>query len=365
MTAVNNLLGSQPEELRKAFDDLIGSEDSKKLYGKDQERYQKWREDCVERVAAGKFGCSLESILAHLGRERGKIAEELDSYKAEQFGLSRRDPDLGDKSVLTHLISERYGKLNQNLRKVFQERFPFFQENMGTTKIEETPYTRVTFERHDSSRIMREINEYYAGKFKGTKEQSETCVELWNGISGIYDQIQALYPDLKLELLDPEEVPRIIGISPLQFLTAKIEAKVNGVWKPLTTYLTWLSQPGSGPIQETAIEYFKRRGFVTLIHTPRDAIDSHIHAVDSYVRKLLTATCANPNEKVRNISFLQHRLFHLVPYNRGSTSVVEIIMEAIHKKQGLPKLQISDTDAFSQLFVERYMSEFARSTKMP
>lgn len=363
MAAVSQSSYDQPAELMAAFEARIGGGSRESLYGADQAVYQRWREKCVDQVVAGEAGRTLGEIIAHLGNERCRIARELGSQNAEEFGVSRCDPRRGQQATLTHLASARYGKLNQKLRAAFLERFPFFQESDQATKVEETPYSRVTFQRFDQARISREITELYSGKFKGTQDQADELVELFNSIMGVYEQNQHLFPDVGLPPVDPTKIVQILERSPLQFLVAKIETKVKGDWKPLTSYMTSIVQSDKGPILQSAVEYFKRRGFITLKHTPRSEIKVQVQAVERLAKKLLNESYDDPKAKLRDISFLQYRLFHLTPYNRGSASVVEIIMEAIYKKHGFSEVQIEESEAFSQLFIEQYINELARNLK--
>jgi len=325
--------------------------DAQQIYG-DQSLFKPWREGCVAETAnfiresrgdlVGKEG-GLIQLLSKIGESRWVAASKMGTSQAEKFGILRTVPLKDENTTLTHLTSPRYREFNQKLRVQFANLFPQFQRGEKSV-VRETEFSRVTVQKFDREEFERMLAKAQTPCYgQKAADKANEAIELLNSLGGLCDLVKAFeFPGLKMPS-HPDMGPITVG--PLQFLVGTVEVNVDGVWKKMTRHATWLNAPDRGPIKQDAIEYFKKFGFATLIHSPKKDVAFHLKALEPLTQKLIGHKYDSSEEFQRDLRLWDHRLYHAMPYYRGSASGIEILREAICLVQGQEVPVRKDIDA--------------------
>lgn len=353
-----------PNELEQSVKILFGESSTKSetfdlqaSYG-DQSLFTEWKKRCTDDtlsyfqqarqdLAKGFF----IQLMQRLGRERNSIAQQMKSPSAEKFGLLRT-VDL-ENSTVTHLTAPRYREFNQKIRNQFANSFLHFQQNLDPVVVE-TDFSRSTLEIIDRSKLQEMV--LIIGRKPHSEEEvlkANERIALLNSIAGVSDLVYGL----QLPHLQQPDKPDIgpMKIGPLQFLVNTIESKIKGKWKTMTRHLLWLNQSEAGPITNQAIDYFKRCGFVTLLHSSKADLPFHLEAIENLTKELITSQYENPRLFKRDLGVWEFRLCHSMPFYRGSQSVLEILREAICRFQNQEVPNRTDADALSSTTLESYL----------
>jgi hypothetical protein len=348
-------------ELKPFFSRLIGT-NPRPVYGNDPSLFSKWKEKTTERTLASlEHTKSLSSLLQLLGRERQEIAIQTKTIQAEKFGLLRTEKLPDETATLTHLLDDRYSEINQKLMAYFHDFvIPIFSQPVDVAQcIFQTESTRYTIDKFDPRKIG-----YLAYQILNANPRTqEDCdrinstSDLLNCIGGTADMVNK---GLRLPNIAMPQSPDIgpLTIGPLQFLVATTEVKVNGKWRLATRHIVWLNQPEPGPIKKKTIDYFRRFGFATLVHSPRHELKDSLESLEPLTQKLLQPY-KDRAEFQKDLATWEYRLFNAMPYYRGSASIIEIMREALCRKHKEKTPNRKDTDAMFIPFIEAYLRDSA------
>jgi hypothetical protein len=319
------------------------------VYG-DQTLFQQWKTACVRETRLQEM--DLFPLLKKLGEKRRAIAEKMDSEHKYKFGLLRTEYLPEEPSTITVLTAPRYREANQRLKIQFFDLLPFFKQNVTRCTFE-TEHSRYTIEKMNRARIQELLAKLRIGpKMDKEIDDFNALTSLLNCIGGIAAVVYAFkLPDLQRPS-SPDLGPLSIG--PLQFLVGTIEQKVAGTWELSTRHVAWINQAHQGPIQEKAIEYFKTFGFITIAHSPREKVLAHLKGVKTLTQKLVSHPYAEDSAFQKDLAEWEYRMFHAMPYYRGSASVIEILREAICKNQNKEVPKRTDLEALSWPFAKTY-----------
>jgi len=328
------------------------------LYG-DQEQFQKLKGESVERVMkelgiirsfpAQKKG-TLLPMLKSLGEKRRMIAQKIGTEDYEAFGRLAVAPLLQPKAI-TCLTHPRLKEFNQKIRSLFHKAI---KEDKVGQRVVDTNFSRYTIERFTPN-VIRALFTQATEDYRKSPVQNPK-IDLLDSFDDISETVKAAdLPGVKIPD-KPDVIPYTIGT--LEFLVGTVEAKMKGEWKVLTRHVVWLNNPSGekGAITDEMLAHFERYSFATLLHTPRPEVEADLVALDKLTDKLIRNEYKNPKEFDRDLAFWEHRLFHIMPFDRGSASIIEIFREAICRiqKRDIPNRR--DEDAMAEPDVEKYIS---------
>ncbi len=335
--------------------------DKESLYGP-QDLFKSWKLTCIKNITHSlqklrkcDFKTCLYPTLLAIGQERNKIAALMQTSHHEKFGLFRND-DLcvsrwREYTTQTHLLPCRYREFNQKMRSLFFLFMPLFQYNVDKCCFE-TDFSQYTIEKIDQTRLkslIERARKPLTLRDNVDRVSQNHLIELLNVLGGVHDMVR----NLKLPGFDLPQFPQIGDI---QFLVGTIKNKIEGEWQLLTRHITWIKQSHSGPVEDEAIDYFKRYGFATLCHTPRSSIR---HLIDKHLegltKQLIQKSYEDSKEFKRDLAVWEYRMFHVMPFLRGSTNSIEILRESICNLLEKELPTTTDEDAFIQPFLETYI----------
>lgn len=356
-------LDAAVKNLHSEASESVLPDDEMEIYG-DQSLFKSWREEAVHKVVARfrelEIGSSTDfftDLLKELGDERHHIAAKMNSRNADRFGVIRTTFLRDEHTTLTHLTASRYREFNQKLRQQFTQFFPIFQQNIGSFS-GETELSRYKVEKIDCRKLTQIVREVTQARPSTEEEMLKVneSIALLNTIGGISELVYLLdLPGLKPpKVFDPALGGLRVGA--LQFLVGTIEVKMQGRWRTLTRHVAWLNQKNLGPLEAGTVEYFKRVGFVTLMHTPRESLSFHIDELKAATKKLISARYETPELFKRDLAAWEFKFSHVMPYYRGSRSVLEVLREGICRFRGFESSATPEAEILSYPFFESYLN---------
>ncbi|MCE5318468.1 MAG: hypothetical protein LLG04_14045 [Parachlamydia sp.] len=318
------------------------------------------------------------NLLERLASERQTLAKELGSPKAELFG-QWMDRDGSDSFLATSLGGEQYQRYGNRILELIQKNL------RELTKAKETTYhkndkdfwkgwgddqCRVYVKVIGLDTVQRWTQVQQGGVL--TKENYGRLHDINEVLVQTKDGIKITCADIGKGLLLLNNwythCPEAKGTQFAHnlkngYILMTVVLKIEGVWRTMTSYLTWVYEDHPYQLTEEIIarmgrdcvdfkdRFVRKQSAVVILHNAKkDKIDAVIHATGKIFAQIATWDGKDRKQLNHWIDEVDYNLVQLNPWLRGAGAIVKYVDGVMHKIHG-DELIPYDSEKFPDLEV--------------